>query len=57
MYKIILHKKVRKLLDTLEDRVVLAFWDKIKHLKENPFDKERNIDIVPFKDGEIQVFI
>ena len=49
MYKVLLHRKVEQFLDTRDDKFVLLFWDKIRLLRENPFDRGANLDIVPLK--------
>lgn len=49
MYRVLVHKKVEKFLDSKDDKFVLSFWDKIKILKKNPFDRNTNLDVVPLE--------
>ncbi len=49
MYSVLLHKKVEKFLDSKDDKFVLSFWDKIKILKKNPFERNTNLDVIPLK--------
>lgn len=49
MYRVLVHKKVEKFLDSKNDKFVLSFWDKIKILKKNPFDRSTNLDVVPLE--------
>lgn len=49
MYKVLLHRKVEQFLDTRDDKFVLLFWKKIRVLRDNPFDRNTNLDIVPLK--------
>ena len=49
MYKVLLHRKVEQFLDTRDDKFVLLFWDKIRVLRDNPFNRNTNLDIVPLR--------
>ena len=49
MYRVLVHKKVEKFLDSKNDKFVSSFWDKIKILKKNPFDRNTNLDVVPLE--------
>jgi mRNA interferase RelE/StbE len=46
VYRVLLHKKVEQFLDLRDDNFVLLFWDKIRVLRKNPFDRSTNLDIV-----------
>jgi len=46
-FKILLLKQVQKFLDQLPNEYVLNFKTKVDILKENPYSRENNLDIVP----------
>jgi hypothetical protein len=55
VYRVLVHKKVEKFLDSKDDKFVLSFWDKIKILKKNPFDRNNNIDVGEGKRGQSRI--